>query len=579
MATVTGLTAERMLEIEAASIVDGNVDGSGNLILERHDGSPINAGSVIGPAGPTGPVGEDTAILAAVPVLDVGIVNQIRAGRLLFASDFSDMGLSAPIGLWNLGNLLDVSGFGRNLLNKGSVTFTGGINGLATTAAQFIGSTAQALYIADTGGADPFRIRTGTIGCWFRTAKQGVAQMLVSKRAASPQLGYWLRVTAGNVLEFGFSSTGSDSLSSMGLTNVADGRWHFATSVYDGNIHKLYVDGVLEDACMFNLLFFPSSGPFNIGGYAADASTLATEPHFGRVDEAFITSDVLTEDQVRNLFCTKIPHGLGEVPSRVTLNIRRRRKGAALASGDFPSLPLRLYNFSAGSLANEGSDGGAGNLTSAGTIAPGAVNNAFIFANGRLTSSDAGLPAALTARTCGCWIKTQQISATSMYILTWGTTNGTNDIRLNVISGNIIAASGSNSITGPFIADGEWHHIVVIEDDSPIDGVKRKLYVDGRLAGTSLVLNSITLGGAAKFVIGQSLASTLPFLGQIDGVFVDDAQYVFEDVIKIYSKSSQELAPSPKNVGDHVEALMDDCVLAAFDSLDLVSRVDMKVSP
>lgn len=56
MATVTGLTAARMLEIEGASIIDGEVV-AGNLILEKHDGTTIDAGSVTGPAGPTGPAG------------------------------------------------------------------------------------------------------------------------------------------------------------------------------------------------------------------------------------------------------------------------------------------------------------------------------------------------------------------------------------------------------------------------------------------------------------------------------------------------------------------------------------------
>lgn len=56
MATVDGLTKARMLAIEAASIVDGTVNGSGHLILTKHDGSTIDAGSVIGPQGPTPPV-------------------------------------------------------------------------------------------------------------------------------------------------------------------------------------------------------------------------------------------------------------------------------------------------------------------------------------------------------------------------------------------------------------------------------------------------------------------------------------------------------------------------------------------
>lgn len=57
MATVTGLTAARMEEIEAQSIVDGSINGSGHLILERFDAVTIDAGSVIGPTGPTGATG------------------------------------------------------------------------------------------------------------------------------------------------------------------------------------------------------------------------------------------------------------------------------------------------------------------------------------------------------------------------------------------------------------------------------------------------------------------------------------------------------------------------------------------
>jgi len=54
MATVTGFTAERMLEIENSTVVDGEVQGD-NLILQTRDGTPINAGSVRGPQGVPGP--------------------------------------------------------------------------------------------------------------------------------------------------------------------------------------------------------------------------------------------------------------------------------------------------------------------------------------------------------------------------------------------------------------------------------------------------------------------------------------------------------------------------------------------
>jgi hypothetical protein len=44
MATITGLTADRMLEIEAASIVDGSIDATGHLILTTKGGTNIDAG-------------------------------------------------------------------------------------------------------------------------------------------------------------------------------------------------------------------------------------------------------------------------------------------------------------------------------------------------------------------------------------------------------------------------------------------------------------------------------------------------------------------------------------------------------
>lgn len=54
MATVTGLTAARMLEIEQASVVAGTVDPSGNLTLTTHGGSTIAAGNIKGPKGDSG---------------------------------------------------------------------------------------------------------------------------------------------------------------------------------------------------------------------------------------------------------------------------------------------------------------------------------------------------------------------------------------------------------------------------------------------------------------------------------------------------------------------------------------------
>jgi len=53
MATVTGLTKERMIAMEAATVIDGNVSDN-NLILVTRGGTNIDAGNVRGPMGPGG---------------------------------------------------------------------------------------------------------------------------------------------------------------------------------------------------------------------------------------------------------------------------------------------------------------------------------------------------------------------------------------------------------------------------------------------------------------------------------------------------------------------------------------------
>jgi hypothetical protein len=57
MGTVTVFTAARTLAIEANAIINGAINGSGQLILSRNNGTTINAGQVVGPTGAKGDTG------------------------------------------------------------------------------------------------------------------------------------------------------------------------------------------------------------------------------------------------------------------------------------------------------------------------------------------------------------------------------------------------------------------------------------------------------------------------------------------------------------------------------------------
>lgn len=124
MATVTGLTAERMLEIEAASIVDGEVVGD-DLILTRHDETEINAGNVRGATGDQGVqgppgLGLTVGTLALRPAAD-------GTQGLYAASD--EMILYGDTGVWeyirhlngdNVYSLPDLSGTDVVVTNTGT---------------------------------------------------------------------------------------------------------------------------------------------------------------------------------------------------------------------------------------------------------------------------------------------------------------------------------------------------------------------------------------------------------------------------------------------------------------------------
>lgn len=520
-------------------------------------------------------------VLNGASVLDVGMPGQVRAGRQLTAADFTALGLAAPLGLWNLSDVSDASGNGRALSNKGAVPFGVGINGQASTAAVFAGSTAQALYIADTGAADPFRIRTGSIGCWLRTAKRGTWQSCITKRRVGDTISYDIGISgASNVARAYWTLDGATGVALDGVSDVADDRWHFVVLTLDGTTMRLYVDGVLE-AMMSSASPFLGGAPLNIGGLAADAATATTNPHYGRVDEVFVTADVLSEDQTRALYCAKIAHGYALTPTRATLAVRRRRRGGPLVVADFPTPPLRLHNFTDGSLSDEGS--GAVALTNNGgavsvVAADGTRGGAFSFAGAQsLSATDAGLPAGAATRSDGCWFKL--LPGGAMALVGWGTMpNDAETLTVGGTTGLITSGSGTDFMTGPYVRDGQWHFAVATNDNTAGDGLRRKLYLDGRLVASSTVLGSLILAGATRFRIGANPDASAPLIGQIDGAFVCGYALTFEQVAALYAKGSQALASSPKNEGDHVEHFDAASVYATFDTLDSTAQVDLGVA-
>lgn len=93
--TVTGLTAARMKEIEAASIVDAELNTDYELILRTYGGQEINVGNIRGAIGPKGNPGTITKVAGKG---DDGSGNVPLTAADVGAASKSDLTGLVPIG-------------------------------------------------------------------------------------------------------------------------------------------------------------------------------------------------------------------------------------------------------------------------------------------------------------------------------------------------------------------------------------------------------------------------------------------------------------------------------------------------
>jgi hypothetical protein len=454
--------------------------------------------------------------VTGVNINGIGIAGSKRAGRKLAVADFTTLlGLSTPIGLFPMDSVNNLGSAGTALTNKGGIGFGSGITGDPAEAAQFAGNAAQAFYIADTGVNDPFRLRTGSVGGWFKTAKLATSQAVVSKMSsAAGNFGYMLNVTAGsglagaNSLRWQLSLDGSTMNVLSGYSDVCDDQWHFGVGTFDGEAMRLYVDAIMETSYTVQGVIFSGTGPFNVGSYGSDGATNATMPQFGKVQSAFATQDILNEDQIRLLMAATVPHGLTSTPDEVHTSVRRYRRNGAQSAASFPTAPLRLHNFTNGSLSDSGSNGTALAVASGTPIqaagTDGTAKNAYAMNNGWFSASDTGLPIS-GAMSWGAWVTCGAIGATSRGIMGWGTTTLLRELYVGGSGGQIVMnGNGGQLVSTPRADDALMRLIVAVYNPAAADGLFMKLYFDSLLvASSTTTLSNAALAGAGGLVVGN----------------------------------------------------------------------------
>jgi Chaperone of endosialidase len=212
VAVVTSFTAERMLEIENTTVVDGEVQGD-NLILVTREGTLIDAGSVRGPQGTPGP--------AALKLDDVGDVNApAPANRQVLAFDFaSKTWIPSGLSLDELTNVDATSPTANQVLlyNSGTSRWVLGppmmpVVGKTDMPGAFtLARTTMAANLIDGTGI----IQSGPNGTTNMALSQNVIQVRNGAGAAST---LYLNNSGGETRTGGIFRTGDDIIATGGVT-------------------------------------------------------------------------------------------------------------------------------------------------------------------------------------------------------------------------------------------------------------------------------------------------------------------------------------------------------------------------
>lgn len=401
----------------------------------------------------------------------------------------------------------------------------------------------------------------GTVSAWIKTTSTSDAIFLRGKRyAGGKRYQLYLGSAVNGEVRFNLDDD-SNNKDFGGTVNVQDGNWHFVVGVRDGNLAKIYVDGVLDATQDITGLgsLDDASNQGTIGAGNNSAGTQGTELMFdGNIAQVRVHSTALTAEEIARLYATnidpqpdylegywKLDEGADNIAGDSSDNENDGtiynaswttdylyNPYSRITSTNFLTATSTLNNFkyttakkpadTAGRVLfspnydvqreNVLSFDGDGDYVDTATI---------------LSTSDATAPMSI-----GGWIRTGEASTGAF----WGQYIQSNSNRFaGYISGGkvIYFKAGTIAISDTYVDDGGWHHVVFTKAGSGSNGVS--LYIDGVLEDTGT--DSLAFSNNA-FRIGHwgDVASTY-FDGEIADVRVYDDVLNAQEVLDLYNNT------------------------------------------
>lgn len=196
------------------------------------------------------------------------------------------------------GDAADYSDFGNNG-EVHNVTLTADRNGKPNSAYEFNGVDSY-IYVNDS--ASLMLTKNLTIAAWIKTSKTvPFAGIIVKANPVEPRSGYGIWVTDQQKLRADVIWDHSASITAVIVSNnqITDGKWHFITVTYDGEMMNLYIDGILNGTKTYEQGANVSMAPLLIGW---DQNTwLSTRHYEGDIDGVRLYNRALSTDEILQL--------------------------------------------------------------------------------------------------------------------------------------------------------------------------------------------------------------------------------------------------------------------------------------
>lgn len=199
--------------------------------------------------------------------------------------------------------------------------------GLHASANSFPGKLGKALsfdgnndYVSVANNAALNPTSAITVTAWVKRSSNGSRDFIVSKgkSAGGGDHQYWLEFTAANELVF-LLEDGSGAVHKLTAadTTFTDNSWHHIAATYDGNIQKIYVDGVADSATISWTDSIDTTADDLVLG---NRSFYYNIPYGGLIDDVRIYERALTVDEIQALYNNVACVGPAGQPSTLIYN-------------------------------------------------------------------------------------------------------------------------------------------------------------------------------------------------------------------------------------------------------------------